>query len=160
MISADAKADKNNKKQKICQLASQLYLTNFYKKFLQNLKHNVKRACTFHLVLVGILSILIFSVKNRIGIGRLLNGQNPLSVTKVICRQSLSVHQSSVCSWRHIISLWLVEFIFSKRSRNKRITFKCTYSIVTPTIAGNASSKNCSDHKAFWKFYNILQKYL
>ena len=57
--------------------------------------------------LVGILSILILSVKNR-GVGvlgggsggagwgawgvrgvRLLNGQNPLRMTKVICRQSL-----------------------------------------------------------------------
>ena len=45
-----------------------------------------------HLILAGILSILILSVKNREGGegGGLLNGQNPLSVTKVICRQSLS----------------------------------------------------------------------
>ena len=39
----------------------------------------------YYLILVGILSILILSV-----IVRLLNGQNLLSVTKVICRQSLS----------------------------------------------------------------------
>ena len=42
-----------------------MYLTNFYKKYPQNLKYNVKRACIFHLILVGILSILmILSVKN------------------------------------------------------------------------------------------------
>ena len=71
----------------------------FYKKYLQNLKYNVKRTRIFHLILFGILSILILSVKNS-GEGGggggggggeeiLLNGQNPLSVTKVICRQSL-----------------------------------------------------------------------
>ena len=43
------------------------------------------------LFLVGILSISILFVKNR---GRgLLNGQNALSVTKVISRQSLSAIQ-------------------------------------------------------------------
>ena len=43
------------------------------------------------LILVGILSISILFVKNR---GRgLLNGQNALSVTKVISRQSLSAIQ-------------------------------------------------------------------
>ena len=42
----------------------------------------------FHLILVGILSILILSVKNR-GWGGggsvFVNGQNLLSMTKVIC---------------------------------------------------------------------------
>ena len=75
MISADVKTNKNNKKKKIWWL----YLTHFYKTYLQNLKQ----------ILVGILSILILSVKNRGKVGFLLNGQNPLSVTKVICRQSL-----------------------------------------------------------------------
>ena len=64
----------------------------YFKRYLENLKYNVKRACMFHLILFGILSILIFSVKNR-GVGDarrgrgggLLNGQNPLSMTKVIC---------------------------------------------------------------------------
>ena len=43
------------------------------------------------LILVGILSISILFVKNG---GRgLLNGQNALSVTKVISRQSLSAIQ-------------------------------------------------------------------
>ena len=58
---------------------------------LQNLKYNVKKLCTFHLILVGILSILILSVKNRGGReGGFLNGQNLLSVAKVIFRQSLN----------------------------------------------------------------------
>ena len=64
-----------------------LYLTSFYKN-VQNLKYNIKGACMFHLILVGILSILILSVKNRGwgGGGRVfVNGQNLLSVTKVIC---------------------------------------------------------------------------
>ena len=39
-----------------------------YKKYLQNLKYNVKRACVFLLIMVGILTILILSVKNR-GVG-------------------------------------------------------------------------------------------
>ena len=55
--------------------------TSFHKrKYLQNLKYNA-RACIFHLILVGIVSILILTVKNR-GVGGLLNGQNLLSVTK------------------------------------------------------------------------------
>ena len=48
-------ANKKNKKYKIWQL----YLTNFYRTYLQNLKYSVKGACIFHLILVGILSILI-----------------------------------------------------------------------------------------------------
>ena len=62
MIPADVEANKNsNKKQKICWL----YFTNFYKNYFQNLKYNVKKECIFHLLVVGILSILILSVKNR-----------------------------------------------------------------------------------------------
>ena len=51
----------------------------------------MKGACILHLILIGILSILLLSVKNRGGVGGVgfLNRQNPLSVTKVICRQSL-----------------------------------------------------------------------
>ena len=88
MISANVKPNKNNKKWKIWWL----YLTHFYKKHLQNLKYNVKRAYIFHLNLVGILSILILSIKNmgRGGRAGLLNRQNMLSVAKVICRQSLN----------------------------------------------------------------------
>ena len=47
----------------------------------------MKGGFIFHLILIGILSILILLVKNRGWGGEgegLLNGQNPLSVTKVI----------------------------------------------------------------------------
>ena len=57
-ISADVEANKNSKKW-------WLYLTNFYKMYVQNLKYNIKGACIFHLILAGILSILILSVKNK-----------------------------------------------------------------------------------------------
>ena len=54
-----------------------------------------KRGCIFHLIFVGVRppSILILSVNNRDGGGGgwvLLNGKNLLSMTKVICRQSLT----------------------------------------------------------------------
>ena len=60
-ISADEEANKSNKKW-------WLYLTNFYKMYVQNLKYNIKVACIFYLILVDILFILILSVKNR-GVG-------------------------------------------------------------------------------------------
>ena len=64
-----------------------LYVTSFYNMYVQNLKYNIKGACMFHLILVGILSILILSVKNsgEAGGSVFVNGQNLLSVTKVIC---------------------------------------------------------------------------
>ena len=37
---------------------------DFNKEYLQNLKYNVKRACIFHLILLGIPSSLIFPVKS------------------------------------------------------------------------------------------------
>ena len=40
-------------------------------------------------------------------------------------------------------SIVFVVFILSKHSRDKKNTFKCIYSIVTPTVVGNAPSKNC-----------------
>ena len=67
-----------------------------------NLKHNAIRVCIFLLFfLVGIPSIMILSVKNKVCVGGggeewgregLLNRQNLLIVTKVICRQSLIVY--------------------------------------------------------------------
>ena len=48
-MSAHVKA--NIKPQEIKDVVA--YLTNFYKKYLQNLKHNVKRGCIFHVILVG-----------------------------------------------------------------------------------------------------------
>ena len=38
---------------------------NFYRKYLQNLKYSVDRACIFYLILLGIPSRLVLPVKNR-----------------------------------------------------------------------------------------------
>ena len=91
MISAVIKSDlkRHEKKEPLavsCRF-SQKYIPS------QNLKQNVKQTCCFHLILVGIQFSLILPVKNR-GIeggggGGLLIGENPLRVTKVICRRSL-----------------------------------------------------------------------
>ena len=75
------------------EISGGLYVTSFYNMSVQNLKYNIKGACMFHLILVGILSLLILSVKNRwagLGLGCgggsvFVNGQNLLSVMKVIC---------------------------------------------------------------------------
>ena len=86
----------------------------FLKNHLQNLKYNVKKAYTFHSILISILFILILSIKDGgggvgggwRGRGFLLNGQTLLSVPKVICRQSLNhitinngVHKILFDSW-------------------------------------------------------------
>ena len=77
MIFANIKTDV---KQEIKVLVAVSY--NFPQK---HLLCSVKRGCIFNLILVGIPSSLILSVKN-IGVrGFLLNGQNLLSMTKVIC---------------------------------------------------------------------------
>ena len=53
-------------------------LTSFYKKYLQNFKHNVKN--------FGKYSIHLDIVRLGTGVGFfLLNRQNAISVTKVIC---------------------------------------------------------------------------
>ena len=97
MMSADVKA--NIKQQEIKDPV--VYPT---KKYLQNLKYNIKRGCIFHLILVGIPFVLILSIKNR-GAGRvfiMLNGQNPLSITKIICRQFL-ISTMADKSMKHLI---------------------------------------------------------
>ena len=81
-MSADVKA--NIKQQEIKDLVA--YLT---KKYLQNLKYNIKRGCIFRTILVGIPFLLVLSIKNRGWGFFLLNKQNLLGATKVICRQSL-----------------------------------------------------------------------
>ena len=56
-------------------------------KTLQNLGTTTyQKTCFFHLILFGIPSSLVLSIKNR-GMegGGLLNGQNLLGVTKVVC---------------------------------------------------------------------------
>ena len=50
MISADIKG--NIKQQEIKDLVGES--TNFYRKYLQNLKYNVKRVCVFRLILVKV----------------------------------------------------------------------------------------------------------
>ena len=63
----------------------QLHLVTFYRKYLQNMKYTATQACIFHLILLDIPSNL-----NK-GVGFfLLNRQNPLSLTNVICWQSLT----------------------------------------------------------------------
>ena len=84
IISADVKANKNNKKIKDLALSYKILkdvkIWNTSLKYLQNLKYNMKGASIFHLILVGILSVLILSVKSMGAGGFLLNWQNPLSM--------------------------------------------------------------------------------
>ena len=51
----------------------------------QNLKYNVKQVCIFNLILVDIPSSLLLSVKIKGRQGFLLNSQNLLFMTNVIC---------------------------------------------------------------------------
>ena len=64
-------------------------MKNLYKKYIQNLKYCIKRVCIFHLILVLVFNSFCYCPL-RTGTG-FLNGQNPLSVTKVICQQFLSL---------------------------------------------------------------------
>ena len=113
MISADVKS--TIKQQEIKDLVAALHLTNFYKKYssyLQNFKYNVKKVCIFQLILVGIPSIFISSVKNRGVRGGLLNKQNLLSVTEVICRQSLTFFTTMDLIWFKFCSKTMPTLIF------------------------------------------------
>ena len=84
LISADVKA--NIKQQEIKVLVAVSY------KFLcEEVPSKLEIQCKkgmyfyFHLILVGIRSILLLSVENKQGVGFfLVNGQNPLSVAKVV----------------------------------------------------------------------------
>ena len=84
---------------------------NLWKMMSADVKANIKQqeikdvvAVSYNLILVSIPSILILSVKNKGlgggGGGGLLNRQNLLSMTKVICWQSL---RCLTCFW---IYLW------------------------------------------------------
>ena len=77
MMSADVK--NSIKQQEIKDMVAHHTSFYIYKNYLQNLKCNVNSGCIFHLILIGILSILILSVKNE---GRgwwfLLNRKNLL----------------------------------------------------------------------------------
>ena len=75
MISADVKANKSNKKKRSGDCISQIFIIEIQCK-------TVKGIYIFHLILVGILSILILPLKNRVVRGHfLLTGQNLSSVT-------------------------------------------------------------------------------
>ena len=56
------------------------------------MKYNVRLACNFHLILLGIPSILILSVRNKRW-EVLRSRQNIFSMTKVICQWSLGTKQ-------------------------------------------------------------------
>ena len=62
MISADVKADV---KQRIKELVIVSYLKNCSKKYLQNSKCILKKACIFHLILVGIPSSWMLPLRKR-----------------------------------------------------------------------------------------------
>ena len=65
-------------------------LVNPLKKSLQNLKSNVKQAFILHLILLGIPSSLILSVKSRwVGGFDLTDKICSALVAKVVCRRSL-----------------------------------------------------------------------
>ena len=87
MLYADVKA--NVKQQEINYLVAVSY--EVLQEVPSKLEIQCKKGMYFYLILIGIPSILIFSVKNRgrgEGGGRgegVLNGQNLLCVTEVIC---------------------------------------------------------------------------
>ena len=95
MISFDVETDiKQHEIKQLVAISSyhQIFIRSIY---LRNLKHAVKQACVFHVILLDIPSN---SAKNRTrkggemvggGGGYILNGQNPSSVAKVICPQSI-----------------------------------------------------------------------
>ena len=65
MIFPEVKSNIQWKQQEIKDLVA----ANFYKKYLQNFKYNVKKVCIFQLILGSIPSILTLSAKNRGGCG-------------------------------------------------------------------------------------------
>ena len=79
MVSSDVKANKNNKKSKILWLL----LTNFCKKYLQNLRYNVKSACIF--IWFWLIFYPLWYCPLKIGgMGRgFFNGQNQLTLQKL-----------------------------------------------------------------------------
>ena len=76
MIYADVKANVKQLEKKNLQL----HLLTSYKKYIQNLKHNVKQICIFYLILLGIPSSLMLSAKNK-GVG----GAGWVYLTDKIC---------------------------------------------------------------------------
>ena len=85
----------------------------------QNLKYNIKGTCIFHLILVGILSILILPIKNRWGRRVLLNRQNLLSVMKVTFVNGPLVSSAKWWNLQNFID-WFRSFIYNKNSRGPK----------------------------------------
>ena len=67
MISADVKS--NIKQQEIKDLVAASYMLQIIRRSTFKTSSKIKRVCIFQLILVGIPSILILSVKNRGGGG-------------------------------------------------------------------------------------------
>ena len=89
MISADVKS--NIKQQEIKDLVAASYMLQIIRRSTFKTSSKIKRVCIFQLILVGIPSILILSVKNRGGGRSLLNRLISLSMTKVVCQHSLNL---------------------------------------------------------------------
>ena len=87
MISVYAKADV--KQQEIKELV-EMYLVFFIKKYLQNLKYNAPSGMCFSFNFARD-SVQLGPVHQGQGVEGLLSGQNPLSMTKVICLRSLTL---------------------------------------------------------------------
>ena len=119
--------------------------------------------CIFHLILVGILSILILSIKNGgggKGGGVLLNGQNLLNVTKNICWQSLSLsdltsHFDDFLRWYEILNSELTvskncnHLLTERIVQLERNAISNAHSISLPWITGD---KSCSCvYAPFWR---------
>ena len=131
MISADVNAKKNIKKSKI----QWLYLTNFYKKYLQNLKYNVKRLCILHLILVVILYCPL-----RTG-GR--GGIVCLSMIKVICWQSLKL--------QHGLNTYSYTTYYSHN-----FTYSLSTSYPTYLSACNKGDKLKDHQQSTFEFFNRI----
>ena len=57
----------------------------FLKNHLQNLKYNVKKAYTFHSILISILFVLILSIKDGGGEGGGVGGVGGFCLTDKLC---------------------------------------------------------------------------
>ena len=105
----------------------------------------------FHLILVGILSILILSVNNRgrWSAGNLFNGKNPLSVTKVVCWQSLIT--AGVCT--EFCLMVMQDFFISKTS-----IFQRQFVYSGPILESGHACDFSKKRTKHLKFENIFKK--
>ena len=94
-----------------------------------------KRECLFHFTLAGILSILRLSIKNK-GVrgglrGYLLNGQNLLSVSKVICRHTVPNKLPDPTTGKFgipsVVHQYYKEIIFHEKNLNLEKLVQCKF---------------------------------